>query len=140
ISAPIKSKIGGKIIETEKDAAKQIKLLINKAKKEKKVFSYKKAVIYYEEAAIIATNWDVRTLLGELQEAIRLTQIDELTLSKSELEDQAHRAAKKKLFTEAAQKYKQAANVASQIFKLGVNQMQDEVKRLTSLSNKVGKL
>ena len=35
-----------KTIETEKDASKQIRQLINKAKKEKKVFSYRKAVIY----------------------------------------------------------------------------------------------
>lgn len=140
VSAPIKSKIGGKVIENEKDASKQIKSLINKAKKEKKVFSYKKAVIYYEEAAILATNWDLKRITGELQEAIRLTQIDELVLTKKEFEDQAQKAARQKNYQEAARKFKQAADVSSQIFKLGVNEMQDEVKRLTIASKKVEKL
>ncbi|MBY9005704.1 MAG: hypothetical protein KGD63_03010, partial [Candidatus Lokiarchaeota archaeon] len=140
VSAPIKSKIGGKVVENENDASKQIKILINKAKKEKKVFSYKKAVIYYEEAAIIATNWDLKRIIGDLQEAIRLSQIDELTLSKKEIQEQGQRSIKQKNYQEAALKFKQAADLASQIFKLGVNEMQEEVKRLTIASKKVEKL
>ncbi len=136
VSAPIKSKIAGKVVTTNKEASKQVKILVIKARKEKKVLSYKKAIIYYEEAAIIANDWGLKRPLGELQEAIRLTQIDDTMLSKKEFETQAQKELKKKNYKMAAEKFKQAANKASEAFKLGVNSMQDEVKRLIGLSKK----
>ena len=47
---------------------------------------------------------------------------------------------KKKNNSVAAQKYKAASKVASEIFKLGVTDMTKEVKRLTNKANEYEKL
>ena len=61
-------------------------------------------------------------------------------VQKDKLEKLAKIAAKKLIYNEAAEKYKSASKIASEIFKLGATQMTKEVKRLTNKAKEFDKL
>jgi hypothetical protein len=140
VSVPVKSKIGEKVIENKKEAKKELKKLMKKADKEKSVQKYQNAINIYEQAAIIANNWDMKNLFAELQEEIRLTQIHELELDMKEQLHKAERFEKKEDYRNAAEHYDKASKIASQIFKLGENKMQDLVKKYTRKAKKYQKM
>ncbi|MEJ2276518.1 MAG: hypothetical protein P8Y70_02040 [Candidatus Lokiarchaeota archaeon] len=89
---------------------------------------------------MIATSWDFNRKFEELEDIIRLIQIEDLELNLEDFETQAKRAAKKKNYEEAAQKYKSASKMASEIFKLGGANMTKEVKKLTNKAKEYEKL
>ena len=89
---------------------------------------------------MIASNWELSKEFMLLEELTRKTKIEDLTSRKKEFENEAKLAVKKKNYLEAAQKYKQASKIASEIFKLGVTHMTKEVKRLTNKANEYEKL
>ncbi|MFX1499048.1 MAG: hypothetical protein ACFFBH_16145, partial [Promethearchaeota archaeon] len=140
ISAPIKSIIGTMEIASKKQAKNGTKELYNRANKAKSKKNYQKAIELYQEAAMIASNWELSNEFIKLEEVIRKTRIVELTGKKKELENEAKLAIKKKNYLEGAQKYKYASKVASEIFKLGDTSMTKEVKRLTNKANEYEKL
>ncbi|MFO7797611.1 MAG: hypothetical protein R6W84_15820, partial [Promethearchaeia archaeon] len=140
ISAPVKSRVGEKVIEDEKQAKQEIKSILKKAKKERGVHSYEKAIELYKDAGIIANNWDMNKILDEIQDFIRITQIDQYRLEMMGFEKDAQKAAKVEDFDRASKLYKRASKLASEIFKLGVNEMQDTVKDLTKKSKEYEKL
>ncbi|TXT62570.1 MAG: hypothetical protein BAJALOKI3v1_550024 [Promethearchaeota archaeon] len=140
ISAPVKSKVGETVIEDEKQAKKEIKKLLKKAKKERGAHNYEKAIDIYKDAGIIANNWDMKKMFEEIQDVIRITEIDDHRLEMMDLERQAQKAAKQEEYETASKYYKQASKKASEIFKLGLNEMQDYVKEYTKKSKELEKL
>ncbi|MFX0059762.1 MAG: hypothetical protein ACFE8J_15805, partial [Candidatus Heimdallarchaeota archaeon] len=140
VSAPIKSKVGTFVIENKKSAKNGIKELIKRAKAAKSKKNYDKTIEYLESAALIASNWKLSNEFIELEEVIRKIKIENLLAQKKELENKAKFAVKKKIYIEAAEKYKAASKIASEIFKLGATEMTKEVKRLTNKANEFEKL
>lgn len=140
VSAPVKSKVGETVIEDKKQAKKEIKKLMKKAKKERGIHNYEKAIEIYKDAGIIANNWDMKNAFEEIQDIIRLTQIDQYELNMKDLEREAQKAAKNEDFEIASKYYKHASELASKIFKLGVTEMQDNVKEYTKKSKEFEKL
>ncbi|MGB5911433.1 MAG: hypothetical protein WBH31_09590, partial [Promethearchaeia archaeon] len=140
VSAPIKSKIGTVEIANKKEAKSGIKELFNRAKKAKSKKNYQISIEILQEAALIASNWELSKEFMQLEELTRKTKIEDLTSRKKQFEDEAKLAVKKKNYFEAAQKYKHASKIASEIFKLGVTDMTKEVKRLTNKANEYEKL
>ncbi len=137
VSAPLKSVVDETIIENKKEAKIAIKKIKEKAEKEKKISNYKKAIQFYKQAGIIANDWDLKKLFLDLQEQVRLSNIEELELSKKEVLMKAEKAEKQEDYEDASKYYKQAADLASEIFKLGIDDMDKEVKDLTKKSKKL---
>jgi hypothetical protein len=140
VSAPIKSKIGTVEIANKKEAKNGIKELFNRAKKAKSKKNYSISIELFQEAALIASNWELSKEFMLSEESTRKTKIEDFTFRKKQFENEAKLAVKKKSYLEAAQKYKQASKIASEIFKLGVTNMTKEVKRLTNKANEYEKL
>ena len=78
--------------------------------------------------------------LEELEDTIRITHINSLKEIKKRLENEAKAAVKNKDYSTAAEKYHQASKAASEIFKLGITEMNSEVKKLTKKSKEFEKL
>ena len=135
VSAPIKSKIGEKVIEDKKTAKKEIKELTKTAKNLKSKKNYDDSVDTYRKAAVIASNWELSVEFNSLQEYIRTTTIQDLKEKKKAAELEAKDFQKEKNYAEAAKKYKEASKLASEMFKLGIDSMMREVKKLTNKSN-----
>ncbi|MFX1363384.1 MAG: hypothetical protein ACFFCE_10220 [Promethearchaeota archaeon] len=140
VSAPIESESEITIIENQKQANKEIKILKKKALNAKKEKDYEKCLRIYQNAAKIALDWEITKESYELDDTIRKTKIEDLTIKMKNLEKEAKLAAKKEKFNEATQKYKVSSKIASEIFKLGVDDMTKEVKRLTNKSKEYEKL
>jgi len=128
------------VIENEKSAKKQINNLKKNAKQAKKENNYEKALNILQNAANIATNWDITKDFRELEDTIRLTTIEGLRKKMKLTEDEAKTAVKQKNYSEAAAKYKNASEMASEVFKLGVDEMTKELKRLSNKSKEYEKL
>jgi hypothetical protein len=142
VSAPIKTKAetGTGLIDSVKTAKKEIKNLKKLANNALKGRESQKAIEIYNNAANIATNWDLTKEFEEIEDVIRLTTINELKAKLKVLESEAKVAAKAGDYNEATQKYSLAARAASEIFKLGITEMTKEVKRLTNKSKEYEKL
>ncbi|MHA1914604.1 MAG: hypothetical protein ACW97V_09600 [Promethearchaeota archaeon] len=140
ISAPIEEKPGVAIIDNIKGAKKEIKNLIKGAKSAKKEKDYARTINIYQNAMKIATNWELSRELDQLNELIRTTKIEDLSIKMKVLEKEAKLAAKKEGYNEAAQKYKMSSKIASEIFKLGGTDLTKEVKRLSNKSKEYEKL
>ncbi|TXT65079.1 MAG: hypothetical protein BAJALOKI1v1_470001 [Promethearchaeota archaeon] len=136
ISAPVKSKIGEKVIENKKEAKKELKKLEKKAEKERKVHKYQNAIEIYEQAAIIANNWDMKKVFDQMQEEIRQTKIDELKINMKEHVVKGERFEKREDYANASKEFEQASKFASEIFKQGEDKAQDLVKEYTSKAKK----
>ena len=107
------------------------------ARKEK---DYGKTINIYQNAARIATSWELTGELEQLNEFIRLIKIEDLRIKMKTLEKEAKLAAKEEKYNEAAQKYKMSSKIASEIFKLGGTELTKEVKRLSNKSKEYEKL
>ncbi|MFX1499681.1 MAG: hypothetical protein ACFFDH_01805 [Promethearchaeota archaeon] len=140
VSAPIESESEITVIENRKQANKEIKMLKKKALNAKKEKDYDKCLRIYQNAAKIALEWEILKESYELDETMRLTKIEDLKIKMKNLEKEAKLAAKEEKFNEATQKYKVSSKIASEIFKLGVDEMTKEVKRLTNKSKEYEKL
>ncbi|MHA1533334.1 MAG: hypothetical protein ACTSP8_01265, partial [Promethearchaeota archaeon] len=140
VTAPIKTTIGDLSVDNQKAAKKGIKELLKRAKIAQSKKSYIKAVEIYQGAAMLASNWELTTEFLKIQETIRKTRIEDLKIKKTNLENEAKSEVKAKKYLEAATKYKYASKMASEIFKLGVNEMTKEVKRLTNKANEYEKM
>jgi len=140
ITAPIKTTIGDLSVDNQKAAKKGIKELLKRAKIAQSKKNYIKAVEIYQAAAILATNWELMVEFHKIEETIRKTRIEDLSIKKTNLEHEAKSAVKENNYLEAATKYKYASKMASEIFKLGVTEMTKEVKRLTNKANEYEKI
>ncbi len=140
ISAPIESKLGVAVIETIKEAKREMKNLNKNAMVAKKEKDYDKCMKILQNAAKIALNWELVKKSQELDDIMRKTKIEDLSIKMKILEKEAKLAAKGENFNEAAQKYKISSKIASEIFKLGVTDMTKEVKRLSNKSKEYEKL
>ncbi len=140
VSAPIEEKPGAAVIDTIKIAKKEIKNLIKLAKTGKKEEDYEKTINILQNAVKIAVNWELLGESEDLEELIRLTKIEDLKKKMIKLEKEAKLAAKEEKYNEASQKYKISSKIASEIFKLGGDEMTKEVKRLTNKSKEYEKL
>ncbi|MFW9999516.1 MAG: hypothetical protein ACFE9Q_05050 [Candidatus Hodarchaeota archaeon] len=140
VSAPIESKAGAAVIDNIKGAKKEIKNLKKNALSAKKNKDYDTSIKILHNAIKIATNWELTSDAQILDDLIRMTKIEDLNIKLKKLEKEAKLAAKDKNYNEAAQKYKISSKIASEIFKLGVNEMTKEVKRLTNKAKEFEKL
>ena len=140
ISAPIDSPLEVAEIENVKKAKKQIKILQKKASSAKKEKNYDGCIKIYQNAAKLATEWELHKEFHELDEIIRTTKIEDLRIKKKAFEKDAKEAVKVEDYNEASQKYRIASKIASEIFKLGGVDMTKEVKRLSNKSKEYEKL
>ncbi|KKN42994.1 hypothetical protein LCGC14_0707790, partial [marine sediment metagenome] len=140
ISAPIDSPLEVAEIENVKKAKKQIKILQKKASSAKKEKNYDGCIKIYQNAAKLATEWELHKEFHELDEIIRTTKIEDLRIKKKAFEKDAKAAVKVEDYNEASQKYRIASKIASEIFKLGGADMTKEVKRLSNKSKEYEKL
>jgi len=140
VSAPIKSMVGTAVIEDKKSAKKELQKLMKESKKAKNEKDYLKSIEFLQNAALIASNWDLSNEFIKLEDVIRETKIEDLMIKKKNFENKAKIAVKQKIYAEAAIKYKEASKMASEIFKLGSTTMTKEVKRLTNKANEFEKL
>ncbi len=140
ISAPIDSPLEVAEIENVKKAKKQIKILQKKASSAKKEKNYDGCIKIYQNAAKLATEWELHKEFHELDEIIRTTKIEDLRIKKKAFEKDAKEAVKVEDYNEASQKYRIASKIASEIFKLGGADMTKEVKRLSNKSKEYEKL
>jgi hypothetical protein len=136
VSAPVKSKVGGKVLKNEKEARKELKKLMKKADKQRGKEKFEKGIEIYEQAGRIANNWDMKKMFTEIQEEMRKTQIEQFEISMEERVDKAENFEKAKEYQNAAEEYSKAAKLASHIFKLGVHKMQKNVKEYTKKAKK----
>jgi len=139
VSAPIKTTIGTVEVADKKSAKKEMKKLIKIAKSAKSKGDFSGSIEKLRIAAMIASNWDYPSKFINIQEDIRKTQIEDLKIKKKQIEKAAKAAVKQKIYVEAADKYKAASKIASEIFKLGDPSMTKEVKRLTNKANEFEK-
>ncbi|MFX1320966.1 MAG: hypothetical protein ACFFAQ_04890 [Promethearchaeota archaeon] len=138
VSAPMK--VGAVKIDNLKSAKKEIKNLKKNAALARKENDYDKVSTIYHNALMIATNWEIQREFEELEDLIRKTKIVDFKIKLKNLEKEAKLAAKKENYNEAAQKFRMASRIASEIFKLGVTEMTKEVKRLSNKSKEYEKL
>jgi len=140
VSAPIKTTIGTITVDNKKSAKKGVKELSKRAKIAKGKNNYQKTIELYQSAAMLASNWELSNEFVQIEEIIRKTKIEDLSVKKKGLEKEAMVAVKSKNYAEASAKYKYASKMASEIFKLGASDMTKEVKRLTKKANEYEKL
>jgi len=140
VSAPIEEKPGAILIDNVKGAKKEIRKLKKMANTARKEKDYGKTINIYQNAARIATSWELTGELEQLNEFIRLIKIVDLRIKMKTLEKEAKLAAKEEKYNEAAQKYKMSSKIASEIFKLGGTELTKEVKRLSNKSKEYEKL
>ncbi|MFW9950982.1 MAG: hypothetical protein ACFFKA_12765, partial [Candidatus Thorarchaeota archaeon] len=140
ISAPVKMKIGTAEIENQKSAKREMKELLKRAKIAIGKKNREKAIEYLQNAALVASSWELSNDFIRIEEDIRKIKIEDLTINKKAAEQKAKAAVKKKNYQEAATSYKEASKIASEIFKLGSTEMTKEVKRLTNKANEYEKL
>ncbi len=138
VSAPMK--VGVIKIENLKSAKKEIKNLKKNAALAMKENDYDKVITIYQNALMIATNWEIQKEFEELEDLIRKTKIVDFKAKLKKLEKGAKLAAKEEHYSEATQKFRMASRIASEIFKLGVTGMTKEVKRLSNKSKEYEKL
>ncbi len=138
VSTPMK--VGVVKIENLKSAKKEIKNLKKNAALARKEKDYDKVITIYQNALMIATNWEIHKEFEELEDLIRRTKIVDFKAKLKELEKGAKLAAKEEHYSEATQKFRMASRIASEIFKLGVTEMTKEVKRLSNKSKEYEKL
>jgi 23S rRNA-/tRNA-specific pseudouridylate synthase len=131
---------GAKTIISAKSAKQEIKFLKKKANLKIKNKEIQEAIDIYKNAIVIATNWDLTDEIIEVEDLIRLSQIEGLKALKIIFENEANLAKNKYDYQTAAEKYNKASKVATEIFKLGVTEMTKEVKRLTMKSKELEKL
>ncbi len=140
VSAPIESQPEVAEIVNIKGANKEIKKLKKNALKAKKENDYDTSLKILHNAVKIATTWELASESLLLDDLIRMTKIEDLNIKLKSLEKEAKLAAKQEHYNEAAQKYKISSKIASEIFKLGVDDMTKEVKRLTNKAKEFEKL
>jgi len=138
VSAPMK--VGVVKIENLKSAKKEIKNLKKNAALARKENDYDKVITIYQNALMIATNWEIQKEFEELEDLIRRTKIVDFKAKMKKLEKGAKLAAKEEHYSEATQKFRMASRIASEIFKLGGTEMTKEVKRLSNKSKEYEKL
>ncbi len=138
VSAPMK--VGVVKIENLKSAKKEIKNLKKNAALARKENDYDKVITIYQNALMIATNWEIHKEFEELEDLIRRTKIVDFKAKLKKLEKEAKLAAKEEHYSEASQKFRMASRIASEIFKLGVTEMTKEVKTLSNKSKEYEKL
>ena len=131
---------GAKTIISAKSAKQEIKILKKKANLKIKNKEIQEAIDIYKNAIVIATNWDLTDEIIEVEDLIRISQIEGLKELKITFENEANLAKNKYDYQTAAEKYNKASKVATEIFKLGVTEMTKEVKRLTMKSKELEKL
>ncbi|MFW9990277.1 MAG: hypothetical protein ACFFC3_16675, partial [Candidatus Odinarchaeota archaeon] len=98
VSAPVESEAEAEVIETLKQGKKEIKNLIKKAVKAKKEKDYEKSIKIYQNAAKIALDWELVKESEILDDTMRMTKIEDLTIKMKNLENEAKLAVKKENF------------------------------------------
>ncbi|KKM65518.1 hypothetical protein LCGC14_1490470 [marine sediment metagenome] len=117
-----------------KEAKKEIINLRKIAKKARKDKDYTKSLNVYQVAIKLASKWDLSGEIDHLYEYVQKTKIEELENKMKSLEKQAIAEKRKNNFIEAANMYINASRTASDIFKLGVVEMEKDVKRFNNLA------
>ena len=123
---------GAKMINDAKSAKKLVSEVKKKAKSLSKNRKFKEIIDLYNHAITFAKKWHLNGEVEELEDLIRLTQIEGLKELKKIFEDEAYIAEDQIDYDRAIENYNNAKKVATEIFKLGVNGMEKEIKKLKS--------
>jgi hypothetical protein len=108
-------------IKTKKTALNMIKSLEKAAAKNIKSYIYKDAISCFETAELVATQWNMKSLVEDLRHKKIETSIHDLEYRQGLVLKEAKEAEKKKEVKLAISKYMEAANLSSSLFKLGVS-------------------
>ncbi len=119
-----------KDIEVHDDisARKKFKSLENQAEQLIMENQLLKVIEIYENALILSKNWGLKKEYITLKEKIREINIIYIEDKLGKVIRKAERAVNANQYIEAASEYRQAAKLASDIFKLGITEKQKEVK------------
>ncbi|MBD3185464.1 hypothetical protein GF325_01445 [Candidatus Bathyarchaeota archaeon] len=107
-------------ITTKKAAQKAIKEMDKDARKCLKNYQYQDAVSYYEAAEIIANEWGLKKEAQEIIHKKIEANKKEIQYKQAVAESDAKSAEKQGNMQVAIQKYKEAADYSSSLFKLGM--------------------
>jgi len=109
-------------------ARKKFKSLENQAKQLIMENQLLKVIEIYKNALILSKNWGLKKEYITLKEKIREINIIYIEDKLGKVIRKAERAVNANQYIEAASEYRQAAELASNIFKLGVTEKQKEIK------------
>ncbi len=130
---------GAKTITDKKTVKQEINILKKKAKLKIKSRKYQEALDLYKNAIVLSTNWELKKATIELEDLIRLTQIEGLKELKKIFEEKAYIAEDQIDYERAIENYNKAAKIATEIFKLGIVNMKKDIKRLEKKSMELEK-
>ncbi|MFX1396195.1 MAG: hypothetical protein ACFFAS_04025 [Promethearchaeota archaeon] len=119
-------------VKDVKSAKKVISTLKRKAQSFKSKKDYKNSLIVLNNAAIVATSWELQKQHDLIKDEMRIIQMIDQEAKMRTYEAQAKKAVKAAKYKEAARFYELASKAASEAFKLGRNELMREVKRLTN--------
>nr|MDO8116716.1 hypothetical protein [Candidatus Sigynarchaeota archaeon] len=124
-------------IQTKKAAQTQIKNLDKNAKVCLKNYQYEEAIKLYEQAEIIASQWDMKEELAEITHNKIDATIKDYQYRQAVVLAEAKNAEKSGDVPTAIRKYQEAANYSSALFKLGIStedkRMREFIKRAEQL-------
>nr|MDO8114005.1 hypothetical protein [Candidatus Sigynarchaeota archaeon] len=108
-------------IKTKKDASNQIKSLDKNAKISLKNYQYQDAIKAYEQAEIIAAQWNMKDEVTEITHKKIEASTREIQYRQAVVISEAQTAEQAGDVPLAVRKYTEAANYSSALFKLGVS-------------------
>ncbi len=119
-----------------KNVKTEIDTLRKTAQNARKKQNFSKAIESYNKIIKLAKIWEIPNILPRIKNQIRLYKIEDLKLQLKSVEKKAHQAAKTKS-QQTYELYNNASKLASEIFKLGVLNMDKKVKKLTNKAIKL---
>ncbi|MFX1393890.1 MAG: hypothetical protein ACFFAH_09980 [Promethearchaeota archaeon] len=121
---------GAKTVINAKTAKIEIEIMIDSAKPKLRNKEFQDAIDIYNNAKNLAINWNLSSVIENLDDLIRLAQINGLKELKEIYINQAISAENGYNYTVAVDNYDKAIKITSEIFKLGDNEIQKELRKL----------
>ncbi|MBN1801314.1 MAG: hypothetical protein JW891_07400 [Candidatus Lokiarchaeota archaeon] len=115
-----------------KSAKKEVSNLRKKARSYKSKKDYKNSLLVLNNAATIATSWELQKEFELVKDEMRVAQMEDQEAKMKSYELQAKNAEKAAKYKEAAQFYEMASKAASDAFKLGRDTLTTTIKRLSN--------
>ncbi|GAB4319276.1 MAG: hypothetical protein Kow0069_22800 [Promethearchaeota archaeon] len=126
-----------KRVQNAKEAAAEVKSLVKEAKKAIKASNYEEALTAYRRAELVALQWNLQSLAEEIRAKSLDLQVEALEVAQKQFVKSAKSLEKDGQLAKAVEEYKRAAEAASQMFKLGIQDADRDVKRWTNAANKL---
>ncbi|MHA1792744.1 MAG: hypothetical protein ACTSVI_08880 [Promethearchaeota archaeon] len=127
-------------ISSKKDAQNYIKDCDKKAKACLKNYQYQDALTYYGAAEIVANDWGLNKEVQDIMHKKIEINKKELQYNQAVLLSEARTAEKQGEYNVASQKYMEAADISSNLFKLGITSEDKKMREYTKNAEKLKKL